>query len=278
MPHRSHLIELGWRQGSLLTPSIDDRLTDSAHYDILEEARLLVVSQTCDLVQGDMDREPFFEVLCLYPMDRKPGGECADGKNSRQLEFSCTVTGHDAQHWLAFPYKRHLVDRQTLLDYKPQGFLEDKHALTMILSWLARRYTRTAFPEAFVEQINQPRRRSPISKKFARLNPYIANVYIRLNPFREISGDEIYDIELLLVMEAEKFENSAHFDECTEIKNQLEYQLNQCDKIEVTDINIESTSGVTFDDLKGFREWDYSYLTFRESDGADMPHDGPVPA
>ncbi|MEN8130519.1 MAG: hypothetical protein ABFS45_10075 [Pseudomonadota bacterium] len=276
MPHRSRLIELGWRQGALLSLDIDGHLINDAHHEIPDDARLLVVSQTCDLIQGDMDREPYFEVLCLYPIDREPGGDCADGKNSRQMEFSCTVNGHDAKHWLAFPYKRHLVDRRMLLDHEPQSFLEDERALAMILSWLARRYTRVAFPEAFVEQINQPKRRSPISKKFARLNPFIANVYIRLEPFREITENESYKIELILVMDSEKFDDSAHFDKCTEIKNQLEYQLSQCDKIEVIDINIESTSGITFDDLKGFREWDYSYLSFRDPDESEMPHDSPL--
>ncbi|MCB1761600.1 MAG: hypothetical protein KDI27_00485 [Gammaproteobacteria bacterium] len=254
MPHRPQLIELGWRQGALLAPDVDKRLTISAHYGIPDDARLLVVSQTCDLIQGDMDREPYFEVLCLFPLDREPGGDCAGGKNSREIEFSYTMNGHDANHWLSFPYKRHLVDRRMLLEHVPQNHIDDKHVLAMILSWLARRYTRVAFPEAFVDQINHPKRRSPISKKFARLNPFIANVYIRLEPFREIAGDESYDIELIFVMDSEKFEDHEHLNECTDIKNQLEYQLNQCDKIEVTDINIESSSAITFDDIKGFRE------------------------
>jgi hypothetical protein len=273
MPHRSKLIELGWQQGILFAPNTDERLTKSAHYSIPAEALLLVVSQTCDLVQGDMEREPFFEVLCLYPLDRELRGDCADGKNSRELEFTCQLQGHAAQHWLAYPFKRHLVDRRMLLDHEPQSFLENTHTLTMILNWLARRYTRTAFPEDFVEQINQPKRRKAISKKFSQLNPYISNVYIRLDPFQEISGDEVYEVELILLMDAEKFNNPTLFDNCTVIKNQLEYQLNQCEKIEVTDINIESTSGITFDDLKGFRDWDYSYLSFRDPDKSEMPQE-----
>jgi len=162
-----------------------------------------------------------------------------------------------------------------LLDHEPQSFMDDQHVLAMILSWLARRYTRTAFPEAFVDQINHPKRRSAISKKFARLNSYIANVYIRLDPFRELMEEESYNIELILVMDSGKFEKPALFDECTKIKNELEYQLNQCEKIEVTDIDIESSSAITFDDLKGFREWDYSYLSFRDPDEGEMPFDSP---
>jgi hypothetical protein len=277
MPNRLRLIELGWRQGALLSSDMDVRLTNNAHFDIPERAILLVVSQTCDLVQGDMDREPYLEVLCLNSMEQAPGGEYAGGKNSRRIEFSFAVDGYDSQHWFALPFQRYLVDRNMLLDHEPKAFLSDDNVLAMILSWLARRYTRIAFPEVFVEQINHPKRRSSISKKFSRLNSCVMNVFIRLSPFQEIFEKEVYDIELILVMESEKFENSVIFDQCTKIKNELEYQLNQCEKIEVVDINIESTAGVTLKDLEGFKEWDYSYLSFRNHEEAEMPHNPPIP-
>ncbi len=193
--------------------------------------------------------------------------------NSRQIEFSYIMNGHGSKHWRAIPYRRHLVDRRILLNHQPQGFLEGERELAMILSRLARRYTRTAFPEVFVEQIKE--RYSAISKKFVRLNSLITNIYIRLEPFEEIRVDESYNIELILVMDSEKYEDAAHFDKCTEIKNQLEKQLDNCDRIKVTDINIESTEGIMFDDLKGFKVWDYSYLSFRDPDESKIPHDPP---
>lgn len=39
------------------------------------------------------------------------------------------------------------------------------------------------------------------------------------------------------------------------------------------DISIESTASVTIEDLKGYLEWDYSYLSFRELGETAMPVD-----
>ena len=141
----------------------------------------------------------------------------------------------------------------------------------MILSWLSRRYTRTAFPEAFVNRIDA--RKSQIGKKFSRLNTYISNVYIRLTPFDELDHDNEYSIEIILVMDAVKYDDSEQQKICDEIKKELENQLDKCNGINVDDISIESTADVTIEDLKGYLEWDYSYLSFRDSENAAMPID-----
>lgn len=269
MANRERLIESGWKQGILLVPN-DKRLKDNALYDICDDARLLIVSQTCDLVQGSFDAEPYFEVLCLRPLGREPEGGYLGGKNSRRIEFSLNTSENDISHWFALPYERHLVDRTLLLnDLGPDSSIEDAQTLQMILTWLSRRYTRTAFPEAFIQRIDA--RKDPIGKKFSRLNPYIKSVYVRLDPFDELGGGNEYNIEIMLVMDAEKYDNAGQYKQCNEIKKQLEYQLGECAGINVADISLESTASLVIEDLKGFREWDYSYLSFRDPDNSSMP-------
>lgn len=271
MANRERLIESGWKQGLLLTPN-DERLKDNAHYDIPDDALLLIVSQTCDLVQGSFESEPYFEVLCLHPMNQKPDGRYLGGKNSRRIEFSLNLTGDDISHWFALPHERHLINRKLLLDdLKPEFSTQDAQILQMVLRWLSRRYTRTAFPEVFISRVDA--RKEPIGKKFSRLNPYIKNVYIRLDPFGELDDSDKYAIEIMLVMDAEKYDDAKQYKCCDEIKKQLEYQLGQCAGIKVGDITFESTASITIEDLKGFLEWDYSYLSFRDPDNSSMPVD-----
>lgn len=260
MPNRGRLIELGWKQGVLLSPN-DAALRQGAHYKIDDTDRLLIVSQTCDLVQGSFDREPYFEVLCIHPLGQVPSGECQGGKNSRRIEFSL---GADDQisHWYALPFERHVLARELLLDSRPNNVVDDENVLAMILRWLSRRYTRTAFPEAFVDRLNT--RKKEIAKKFGRLNPYVSGVYIRLDPFDELDSSSKYDVEVIFVMEAEKFDDPDQHRECSDIANQLEAQLGKCLGIEITDLSLESTASLTIEELKGFREWDYSYLSFRD--------------
>ena len=267
MDDRERLIGLGWRQGILLKP--DDRLKENAHYDISDDDLLLIVSQTCDLVQGSFKNEPWFEVLCLHPLHSAPDGNCLGGKNSRRIEFSTSAIRGDPSTWYALPHERHLIDRRLLLEgVEPAGMI-DGETLKMILSWLSRRYTRTAFPEAFIQRMDA--RKRPIGKKFARLNPLVANVFIRLEPFEEIETEHTYTVELMLVMNADDFDDPDKYKLCEAIQNELEKQLDQCDGIEVEEILIGSTADVTIEDLKGYREWDYSYLSFRDPDNAAAP-------
>ena len=270
MANREHLIKSGWKQGILLIPN-DERLKKNAHYEIPDDARLLIVSQTCDLVQGSFEREPYFEALCLHPLNQEPNGGYLGGKNSRRIEFSLDIAKDGIIHWYALPYERHLIERELLLDRQPDSFLHDEQTLKMILRWLSRRYTRIAYPEAFVSRIDT--RKGPIGKKFSRLNPHISNVYVHVTPFSELDDDDEYSMEIMLVMNAKAFDDTKQYALCDVIKKQLEDQLGKCDGITVEDISIESTASVTIEDLKGYLEWDYSYLSFRDPDDAAMPVD-----
>lgn len=269
MANRERLIKLGWRQGILLAP-VDERLKQDAHYDIKENDQLLIVSQTCDLVQGSFENEPWFEVLCLHPLGREPDRGYLGGKNSRRIEFNMTLAGDGPGHWYALPYERHLISRALLMEEGlGRAASIDGQILKMVLAWLSRRYTRAAFPEAFVRRMDA--RREPISNKFSRLNTLVTNVYIRLTPFEELTGDDEYAIELMLIMDAEVFDDEKKYRECSEITGQLENQLKKCPSILVDDIRIESTASVTLENLSGYREWDYSYLSFRDPDNAAAP-------
>lgn len=267
MGNREHLTEAGWKQGNLLDPD-DSRFKVNALYEIPDDARLLIVSQTCDLIQESFASEPFFEILCLHPLNQKPDGGYLGGKNSRRIEFSLDPPGDDITHWFALPYNRHLINRELLLERQPESSIQDK-PLKMILAWLSRRYTRVAFPESFVKRINT--RKKPIAKKFSRLNPLVSNVYVRVTTFEELDDAKEYLVEIILLMGASEFDNAEHYKLCAEIKNELEFQLDKCDGIEVKEISVESTANTTIEDLKGFLDWDYSYLSFREPEEAAIP-------
>lgn len=267
MGNRDSLIALGWRQGCLVKAD-DDRLRHAAHYDPPDDALLLVVSQTCDLVQDSFECEPYFEVLCLRRLSEEPAKRYLGGKNSRRIEFS--LSEEDGDHWYALPHERHLIDREVLLEGLPiEGTIQSDQLLTMLLRWLSRRYTRTAFPEAFVSRLG--RVNDKIAKKFARLNPHVSNVYVRVKPFCEVGGDSDYSMELLLLMDAQKYDDKEVYGVCEKIKNELETQIDSCEGILVNDVSIESTADLTIEELKGFLEWDYSYLSFRDLDDAAPP-------
>lgn len=252
----------------LLKPG-DERLVKRVHYDCTSDDLFLIVSQTCDLVQGSFESEPWFEVLCLHPLDTVPDGNYRGGKNSRRIEFELPASGSNSGNWYALPYERHLIERRLLLegDIHPTGSIDDQ-TLKMILSWLSRRYTRTAFPESFVQRMEAQKK---IGRKFAKLNPLVTNVYIYLSTFEEILPEKSYTIELMLVMDAKDFDDLEKYQQCAKICNELENLLRKCKGIDVNDARVESTANVSIEDLKGYQEWDYSYLSFRDPANAATP-------
>lgn len=257
-----------WKQGLLLSAA-DVALRQGAHYTVNDQDRLLIISQTCDLVQGSFDREPYFEVLCIHPLEHSPSGDFQGGKNSRRIEFSLG-SADQISHWYALPFERHVLPRELLVDGRTPGdAIDDENVLTMILHWLSRRYTRTAFPETFVDRVNT--KKKEIAKKFKQVNPYVSGVYIRLNPFEELDTESDYKVEMILVMEAERYDDPMQHDACSEILKQLEAQMASCKGIDIMDVALESTASLTFEDVNGFREWDYSYLSFRDPDNSAAP-------
>ncbi len=268
MDDRERLIELGWRQGVLLKPE-DGRLTENAHYDITEGDLLLIVSQTCDLVQGSFDAEPYFETLCIHPLEREPNGAYLHGKNSRHLEFSIDLEGNGVRHWYALPYERHINNRRILLEGQAPGAPLNPQDLKVILTWLSRRYTRTAFPEEFVKRCKT--REKQLSKNFSRLNPLVSDVYIRLGSFEELEEDRDYIIDVMLLMKAADFDDNEKRSRCEQVKKSLEDQINNCPGVVVDSISIESSADLTIEELNGYRLWDYSYLSFRDPDSAATP-------
>lgn len=273
MNDRQRLIELGWQQGILLTPDTHPELTQRAHYKIGENDLLLIVSQTCDLVQGDFEKEPYFEVLCLHPLERPPDGNFLNGKNNRRIEFSSALPGNPHEHWYALPFERHLVNRNLLLNIEaPDRRLEAQHC-KMILRWLSLRYTRTAFPEAFVARINEGRNRRDLARIMRELNPDVSNIFVQIEPFEELDAQANYRMHVILVMDAVHFDDPQRHARCERHREALEALLAQCRGIEIGEVDLESTASVTIEELKAYREWDYSYLSMGAPEEAAQPID-----
>lgn len=71
---RNDFISNGWRQFCIVRPNDHESLCKLAHVLLNENDLLLVITQTCDLV-NTVEKEPFFEVVCLHPLKQEPSNE-----------------------------------------------------------------------------------------------------------------------------------------------------------------------------------------------------------
>ena len=269
MTNRDRLIEKGWKQGAILRPASE--ITAGANYDVDDSCLLLVLTQTCDLVHESFDMEPYFEVLCLKPLDKGPDGNYAHGKNSRRLEFIYSIEGIKTNCWSSNAHQRHVIDRKLLLEnLEPEYFIADTDLLQIVLKWIAKRYTRIAFPETFVARFVTLRK---VENQFKRAASLVSNIYIRLLPsFEELKPDIPYGLDLILLLRSENFDNPRFYDETVEISRDIERLLNKCEGLYVEEIEVMSTAEAPVGLINNYLAWDYSYLSNR-SDDAALPID-----
>ncbi len=143
--------DLGWRQGSFL-PSAEVRRLAEAHR-ITDVSHAVILSQDCDLIHKELEVEPFAEILFLQQLE-KPNPGLVDGKSSRRLHLEADQGG-GSFFLLAQPWKRIQIPRNDLFTMAPEGAITlSPNKLRTLIEWMAERYTRTAFPDAFVNRIN----------------------------------------------------------------------------------------------------------------------------
>lgn len=193
----------GWRQGSVLR--CDDNALLGARY--LEGQHAgdligLVVSQSCDLTHESLQGEPYAEILVgLRAEDDaalKRRGNCSAGKHPRCLHMPIRQDGNEV--WFQFlPWDRLFVDRAELADRMPDDARVVLQAdLDLLVTWLAQRYVRAAFPDDFNNLLDATR--SKQKKLHARLSPDVSGLYARLNPDRELLEGERYALDLLALV------------------------------------------------------------------------------
>lgn len=170
MPQVSDVVRAaGWRQGSIARPADNETLL-AASVDRVPEpgesvVRLVAVTQDCDLVQ-EPDIEPFVEFIAcreseaVEPLYRY-------GRNPRRLHLQ-TVGEDGPGPWLHVSiHNRFRVGKETLIGMTVDEELRLEPDDTRLLNrWIAKRYTRPAFPDAFNARLDAvlPVPRCPVSR------------------------------------------------------------------------------------------------------------------
>jgi hypothetical protein len=145
---RSH----GWRQGSVLPSSIVEKAKLSNRWPpaiaVGPDDWLIVVSHTCDVRNRNPNNEPDVELLVARPLVQgATKANEAHGRNSRRLQFKGKLDGRELE-LLAYAHERFATDR-LLLAQAPPDEKRRVDRLDILITWIAKRYRRQAFPDDF---------------------------------------------------------------------------------------------------------------------------------
>jgi hypothetical protein len=204
--HRQQLLDCGWRQGSVLPPELALQVTPvlqgyAAPTDGWPSTRhYIVVSQDCDVVQGDFTKEPLVEVVLATK--KKPFDPYRSLRNPRvlHLELSDEATSSEVSVEIQAG-RRGYIAHELLLNSSPASVAADENAVLEIAAFLARRYQRNARPELF------DRRLGDAIKQLEELladevpNGHIFDVLFAIEPKSEdVREDEPYVVKVYGVL------------------------------------------------------------------------------
>lgn len=253
----------GWRQGSVLLPdSLNADCTFEPQLSAAEEeAVFIVLSQDCDVVQREFDKEPYIELIRAVPLAGAADGNYLHGKNPRLIDIPI-----GERHYRCCCHDRTRILRAALASCAPSEIHTlDGVAIGLLREWVAKRYVRPAFPDKFNSRTKTGAQGKAIRRLLEKHGHLFRDLYLFCDPLdRELDQGETYRVALWPTMATADHENPLLKEQANKACIELEAAMSGCLGVEVTACELRNESQITLDDLRYFNAWDFDYLTHRD--------------
>lgn len=276
-----------WRQGDLLT-------CEAAAVGLVsamdQEHRVIVITHDCDLPH---ESELCVEVIVaeLVVKEPKPDPQLSYAKNPRRLHLA--YEGTEAAPLIL--ELRH-VDRRSVPkgDFAERAVKDNSLALPVeakraLKQWLAARYGRPAFPNAFEERLRKRAGSRTVEQQIARiLEPaakYLVGLFFDLGEQRgaEAVEEEPYALSMSVVYDATEGGSNARLSAERVAGHLRELFEKTYGKPDVaTEIALDACEAVadtrlTLADLRRVDQWRLEYISLRDDDQGDFFPVGEMP-
>lgn len=142
-----------WRQGSIIRDKTFEALRLKG-LDGVSEHVAIVISHDCDIAAA-IDREPVVEVIVGRFIEAVQGG-FANAKQARRLHLYALQADGGKRSVEIFATAKDNVSKNLLADFGPStDFHLSISEVGVLRRWLAARYRRHAFPDAFEDRFNK---------------------------------------------------------------------------------------------------------------------------
>lgn len=231
--------------------------------------RLLIVTQSCDLVHGSFEHEPAVEAyLCeLLSSGDKPDGNLTAGKNPRTLMVPFSIDG-DARWFRICSNGRMLFPRHLLASLDPDDAIEiSDDAVAILKRWLVNRVIRTAFPDAFNDRTAKARQR--LEKLLKKGGEPLLGLYINLTPWDELPENQEYLVDLIgLVAENLDFDQRKAVEK---LVGQIAVAYENTDGIDSCDFEVLGEEDFPIRRLRTHRLFPLDFMSLRDKPGGELP-------
>ena len=249
----------GWRQGSVVSPDSLAALGYPTH-DVA-----ILVNQDCDVVQST-DVEPEVELI-LGQRRHAPRPDCPFGRNPRELDLLLTNEAGAVSFRIR---DRVSVSKESLSAHRPSSAMLDPVERRTLARWIAKRYTRPAWPDAFNERLGHVEDRLERLFKNEASIPISAILVMLDPPDEELPDGEDYQVAVWLTVEVGSQLDSVAAKRAATFEVRLAEILRSCAGINLREIETRSEADVSLDDLRHFRRFDRDYRSVAPKPGGKM--------
>lgn len=231
----------------------------------------VVITHDCDLV-ADVVREPNVEVIGGRRIDT-PDGNAMHGKTARRLHLEFHREGAVVPVELCAPDKRRL-DKDALASYVPDAAWSlDASNFAVLQYWLASRYRRAAFPDAFEKCLEDTKLKDALARILKPLGDCIRAVYFDVQENGAgVAVGPAYQLGIILVYDAQRVRAEDQARHAKRLVNdafqkkldgkELAIEFSYCDAV--------SDEIWTYKQSRETKQWRLDYLSLRE-DPQHMP-------
>lgn len=269
-----------WRQGHVFHADAAIALGLS-HPTDAGATCVVVVSHDCDLANDDLGIEPNVEVI--VGRITTPNGNYRWGKAPRTLHVDMLRLGQPVTVELAATGKEVVPKRALAAHIHDSDFVLEPRALNVLRAWLAVRYNRAAFPDAFVARLGNLKLDAKLAQLLAPYGETVSAIFFVVDDGREIdrSNGAPYELSIVLAfvpgddpMKAEGLAERA----ATEVENLFGERCFDRTAESWAGVCLRNCIHVSEDDLtvsqaKRLTQWRLEYMTLR----AEKTQPGPMP-
>lgn len=264
------LLAQGWRGGSVFHPNEHASIAAAiGRPSIPESAWIVVLSQTCDVVAHTLEQEPFVEILICSPV-AKLRSQFKNRKSTRRIDFRPNRDTHPDVALTAHA----TADRYHLSRDKLSGAALDEDrclsnvAFSRLSSWYALRYTRPAWPDAFVRRVATAR--EALIAAIDTLGDDITEIRVNINPVDvELPDHEPYSVSIFFVVDEEAWLSEP--DTRAAVQQafvDFTVALRACPQIDVSEefSGVQSGAEFSWQQTQLTQPWNFAYLSDRDSE------------
>ncbi|HMJ10177.1 MAG TPA: hypothetical protein VK524_02170 [Polyangiaceae bacterium] len=254
----------GWRQGSVLQSDLADRVATPEFPDWSEQHRAVVLSHDCDVVNASYDLEPTVELIRAMVVS-DADNLLRHGRNPRRLQ-----TEDSSGSLLDFSiHDRWTVRRSELESSAPSAELSiQEDSLHVLVEWVAKRYTRAAFPDAFNDRTRSANKK--LQQELKKNGELITGLFLAISPKEECSPDQNYQVALRVTAAKETLALRTREINLVRTTNLIADALRSCKGIDVVEAELVSETLFTLADLRYFQRWDWDFRTHSGEPGGEI--------